>query len=160
MLSVLLLLTVTVLYAGYNLFIKLAGNHVPATATSTIAATICLQLAALATSLAFLGYLTARGEQSFGLSTQTYLWALAAGLCIGGAEIAYLYLFGGLGSGKGMAASTAIPVIVSGTVVISMIFSVAVLREAIAWPQIAGSLMIVCGIALLFYRAKTGTGHY
>ena len=52
MVTLLLLLTVTTLYAGYNLLVKVSGGFVPAEATTTIFATICLQLAALATSIA------------------------------------------------------------------------------------------------------------
>ncbi len=46
MVALMLLLTVTTLYAGYNLLIKIAGGYVPVEATTTIFATICLQLAA------------------------------------------------------------------------------------------------------------------
>ena len=35
MVGLLLLLTVTTLYAGYNLLIKVSGSHVPEAATST-----------------------------------------------------------------------------------------------------------------------------
>ena len=51
-----LLAAVTLLYAGYNLLIKLSGAHVPASATTTVLATLCLQIAALSTSLLFLGF--------------------------------------------------------------------------------------------------------
>ena len=105
MASVILLAVVTVLYAGYNLLVKFSGNHVPETATTTIAATICIQLAALFTSAVFLGALAFRGGHTFALSPSAYLWAAAAGLCIGGAEIGYLYLFGGIGPFKPMDAS-------------------------------------------------------
>ena len=97
MLGIALLCLVTVLYAGYNLFIKLSGQQVPAEATTTILATICIQLAALLTSVVVLGALALRGGQVMVLSTGSYLWAIVAGLCIGGAEIVYLYLFGGVG---------------------------------------------------------------
>ena len=150
MISILLLLAVTLLYAGYNLFIKLSGAQVPATATTTITATICLQLAALTTSLLFLGFLAARGGQVFALSNGAYLWALVAGVCIGGAEIGYLYLFGGVGMAQPMPASVAIPVIVSGTVVIALLFAYVVLNEAIALNQWAGCLLVIIGIGLLF----------
>ncbi len=50
MAGLLLLVTVTTLYAGYNLLIKVSVSHVPAAATSTIVATICLQVAALPAS--------------------------------------------------------------------------------------------------------------
>ncbi len=152
--GLILLAAVTTLYAGYNLFIKLSGGQVPPEATSTVLATICLQLAALSTSILFLGMLNVRGDHVFALSKESYFWAALAGVCIGGAEIAYLYLFGGVGLSRPMAASTAIPTIVSGTIVISMLFSYLVLKETIAWNQVIGSLLIVAGIFSFFVKAQ------
>lgn len=151
MVAPLLLLTATLLYAGYNLLIKVSGTHVPTQATSTILGVICLQLAALATSITFAGSLyMLKGDQHFQLTPGAYLWAAAAGFCIGGAEIAYFYLFGGIGQTKPMAASIAIPTIVSGTIVLTLLFSLVVLRETLNWNQWLGSACIVLGIALLF----------
>ena len=154
MAGVMLLAAVTALYAGYNLFIKVSGGHVPAEATTTILATICLQLAALFASTLFLSLLILRGGHVLSLSTGSYIWAAMAGLCIGGAEIGYLYLFGGIGLSRPMAANVAIPVIVSGTIVIAMLFSYLVLKEAITWNQLLGSLFIVFGIILFFVRGQ------
>jgi len=151
MAGLILLAGVTVLYAGYNLFIKLSGGQVPVEATSTILATICLQLAALSTSALFLSLLALKGGQVLTLSMGSYA---VAGICIGGAEIGYLYLFGGVGLSKPMAASVAIPTIVSGTIVIAMLFSYFVLKETIAWNQMLGSLLIVFGIILFFVKAQ------
>ena len=154
MISMLLLLAVTLLYAGYNLFVKLSGGYVPASATSTVTATICLQLAALATSTLFMLTLAMRGGQVFTLSSGSYLWAIAAGICIGGAEIGYLYLFGGIGLAKPMAASIAVPVIVSGTIIISLLFAYLVLDETIGGTQWLGSALVLAGIALLFTNGE------
>lgn len=151
----LLLLTVTLLYAGYNLLIKVSGTHVPDEATSTVLAVICLQLAALTTSTTFaISLLVLRGGQHLQLSTASYLWAAAAGLCIGGAEIAYFYLFAGIGAAKPMAASVAIPTIVSGTIVMTLLFSWVILREAVSWNQWVGSACIISGIVLLFLNSN------
>ena len=151
MTGLMLLIMATLLYAGYNLLIKVSGGHVPETATTTVLGAICLQLAALATSLTFASWLYLfKGAQSFQLTTSAYLWAVAAGICIGGAEIVYFYLFGGIGTSKPMAASVAIPVIVSGTIVITLFFSLVFLRETLAWSQWLGSGCIVLGIVLLF----------
>ncbi len=90
----------------------------------------------------------------FWLTTSSYVWAALAGLCIGGAEIGYLCLFGGIGLTKPMAASVAIPVIVSGTIVIAMLFSYLVLKEAIGWNQLLGSLLIVLGIVGFFVGGR------
>jgi drug/metabolite transporter (DMT)-like permease len=148
MVAPLLLLTATLLYAGYNLLIKVSGSHVPEDATSTVLGVICLQLAALTTSITYAGSLFLfRGDQHLQLTTPAYLWALAAGFCIGGAEIAYFYL-------KPMPASIAIPTIVSGTIVVTLLISFVVLREPLNWNQWLGSGCIVLGIALLFLNRE------
>ena len=151
MAALLLLLTATLLYAGYNILIKVSGTHVPEAATSTILGVVCLQLAALTTSITYAGSLFLfRGDQHLQLTTPAYLWAIAAGFCIGGAEIAYFYLFGGIGSMRPMPASIAIPTIVSGTIVITLLVSLFVLRETLNWNQWLGSACIVLGIVLLY----------
>ena len=150
--SVLLLLAVTLFYAGYNLLVKVSSGHVPAAATSTVLATICLQVAALTTSLLFTGYLLTRGGQQLQLSLPAYGWAVGAGICIGLAEICYFYLFGGIGGHEPMRASVAIPVIVTGTIVLAAIASVFLFHESLSWTQMAGLLLVIAGIALLFLR--------
>ncbi len=149
MAGLLLLVTVTMLYAGYNLLIKVSAAHVPATATSTIAATICLQVAALMTSILFLSIALIRGGQVLQLTWGAYTWAAAAGLCIGGAEIAYFYLFGGVGAIKPMAANVVIPTVVSGTIVITAIAAYFIFRESLTPIQFAGIGCVIFGVALL-----------
>jgi drug/metabolite transporter (DMT)-like permease len=151
--AIYLLMATTLLYAGYNIFIKVSSGHVPAGAYSTITATICLQISALAVSLLFLTVQKQNTDASLVLSTKAYLWAMAAGLCIGGAEIAYFYLFAGLGHGKPMSANIAIPVVVSGTIVISLVAGGFVFKETLGWPQLLGAGMIVAGISVLFIKA-------
>ncbi len=156
LLSLLLLVAVTLCYAGYNIFVKLSGSLVPATATTTIMATIGLQLAALAVSVCFYLILSVRGGNVFSLSSGAYFWAAIAGVCIGLAEIGYLYLFAGMGGMPAMSASVAIPVVVSGTIVVAMLFSVMALREPVQLPQIAGAVLICGGVALMFLPSGTG----
>ncbi len=155
--AVAVLCLVTVLYAGYNLFIKVSGGHVPVTATTTLLATICVQVAALSASALFAGLLLAQGGHSFRLSSSTYLFALAAGLCIGGAEIGYFYLFGNVGGIKPMAANVAIPAIVIGTIVITMLVAHFLLREVLSLWQVAGIVLVVGGIVLLFIGGRGGS---
>jgi drug/metabolite transporter (DMT)-like permease len=153
MLGIALLVAVTILYAGYNLLIKVSGTYLPPSATTTILATISLQLATLVASGVFLGALAIRGGQVFSLSRGAYLWAALAGLCAGSAEIGYFYLLGGVGFARPMAASVAIPTVVSGTIVIALLVSALVLGEKIAWNQILGAGLIVLGIAALFFKS-------
>ena len=148
--GILLLSAITALYAGYNLLVKVSSNHVPASATSTVLATICLQLAALAASGTFALVLLARGGHVLNLSPAAYAWAAGAGLCIGLAEIGYFYLFRGVGGSGPVAASVAVPVIVTGTVVLTMLLSVVALRESLGGMQIAGTAVVVIGIAMIF----------
>ena len=152
MFAIALLALTTLLYAGYNILVKQSASQVDAAASTTITATIALQVAALTTSLVFTGIIKLQGDQSLLLSPSAYLWAVAAGLCIGGAEIAYFYLFAGIGAEAPMRANVAIPTIVSGTIVLAMIASWAIFGEHIAWTQVLGALVIVGGIFLLFTR--------
>lgn len=149
-----LLVITTFLYAGYNILIKASTQHVPHDAPSTITATICLQIAALAVSFVFLAVQKAQIHASLLLPAQAYIWAAAAGLCIGAAEITYFYLFAGIGSSKPMQASVAIPVIVSGAIVIALIVGWLVLKEGIAWPQFLGAGLIASGIFMLFIKSE------
>ena len=150
--NVALLVAVTFCYAGYNVFVKVSGSQVSATATSTVLATICLQIAALLVSLLFFVVLVVRGGHLFQLGASTYMWASVAGICIGFAEIGYFYLFAGLHGAAPMPANVAIPVIVSGTIVIAMVFSYFTLQESVSWNQLLGSLLIATGIVLFFVR--------
>ena len=149
MASWLLLISVTVLYSGYNLLIKVSASHVPEAATTTIQATICLQLAALATSLVFFSFSAIRAGQVFQLTWGAYGWAAAAGLCIGAAEIAYFYLFGGIKSGPSMAANVVIPTVVSGTVVITVLATYVLFKETLSPAQLIGVACIILGLILL-----------
>lgn len=148
--SVTLLLAITALYAGYNLLVKVSSDHVPSAATSTVLATICLQVAALSASLVFAFALVARGGHVLTLSPAAYGWAAAAGLCIGLAEIGYFYLFRGVGGAGPMDAGVAVPVIVTGTVVLTVLLSSMVLNESLGAMQIAGTVVVVIGIAMIF----------
>jgi len=127
---------------------------VPDAATTTVLATICLQVAALVVSMVFFICLMVKGGQTFRLSTGAYQWATVAGVCIGMAEIGYFYLFAGLQGSSPMPAGVVIPVVVGGTIAVAMVFSYFVLREQVGVSQLAGSLLIVCGIVLLFINVR------
>ena len=148
--SLVLLLGITILYAGYNLLVKVSSGHVPAAATTPILATISLQVAALAVSAAFALGLVLRGGHVLGVSPAALAWAVAAGLCIGAAEIGYFYLFRGIAGGEPMPANVAIPIIVSGAIVITLLVSWLVLGEPFTWVRLLGAALVVCGVVVLF----------
>jgi drug/metabolite transporter (DMT)-like permease len=128
----------------------MSGAAVPPTATTTIVATLCLQIAAVTTSLAFGAVLYASGGHDFRLPAAAMLWAALAGMAIGAAEIGYFYLFGGVGEIRPIAANVAIPIVVSGTIVITMLVSWLVFGEPIGWRQILGAGCILVGTIVLF----------
>ncbi len=149
-LSLVILLGVTALYAGYNLLIKVSSGYVPAAATTPILATMSLQAAALAVSVAFAAGLALQGGHVLAVSRAAVVWAVAAGLCIGAAEIGYFYLFRGVGGGEPMTANVAIPVIVSGAVVLTVIVSWLLFREPFTWTRLLGAALVACGVVVLF----------
>lgn len=155
-LSLVLLLGVTILYAGYNLLVKVSSGHVPAAATTPILATLSLQIAAATVSAAFALTLVLRGGQVLAVSPAAVAWAVAAGLCIGAAEIGYFYLFRGVGGGEPMAANVAIPVIVSGAIVLTLVASWLVLREPFTWVRLVGAALVACGVVVLFADSARG----
>ena len=116
-----LLIIVTLSYAGYNLFIKLASSQ-NINNTNSIAATLSLQIFALIVTSIFSVYLFSKGERIFVLTSKTYLHAIFAGISIGFAEIGYFYLFNASNPNGSLTANTAIPVILGGTILITMIF--------------------------------------
>lgn len=148
--AVLLAIT-TVLYAGYKVLVKASADSIPASAETTIHLTITLQAAALCTSLVFAAVLWGRGVMAFHVSHAALAWAVLAGLCIGGAEIAYFYLFGGFHGHEPMSAGVAIPTIVTGTVIIAMFAAALMFHEALGWKQILGAALVIVGIAVMFH---------
>ncbi len=149
-LSLVILLGVTALYAGYNLLVKVSSGYVPAAATTPILATMSLQAAALAVSVAFAAGLALQGGHVLAVSRAAVVWAVAAGLCIGAAEVGYFYLFRGVGGGEPMAANVAIPVIVSGAIVLTVIVSWLLFREPFTWTRLLGAALVACGVVVLF----------
>ena len=156
--AILLLTVVTLAYAGYNLFVKVSGDHMPETATSTVLATYCLQMGAMASTTVFLAFLTFQGGHSLRLSGSAYGWAVVAGLCIGIAEVCYFYIFGGVGGIKPLPANLVIPTVVAGTIVITLVVSFFVFKERLSFLQIVGAAMIIGGIVVMF-TGHRGAGH-
>ncbi|MGB5706811.1 MAG: hypothetical protein WBM41_08260 [Arenicellales bacterium] len=150
--TLVLLFLITACYAAYNLLVKLSSSYSGA-ATTPILATISLQLAALSVSLIYLGYLS-RQQITVGLPGRAYFWAVTAGVCIGLAEVMYFYLFRGVGGEKPIAASTAIPFIVGGTIVIALVVSSFLFRETLNSGQWIGVGLTFAGMSVLVFSSS------
>lgn len=124
--------------ALYNFFIKLAANHL-----SPAVGAVVLQLVAAGLGAAWLLKLKLQG-QPLALSGRGLGMAALAGLGVGLAEILTFVVFQ-----RGVPASVGTPVIVGGSVLLTALMGLVVLREALSLPQLGGLVLIVAGIALL-----------
>ena len=146
--NLIILVIVTISYAGYNLFVKLASSQ-NLNNSNSIAATLCLQLFALFVTILFSFYLFSKGEKIFVLPSKSYLYAIFAGISIGLAEIGYFYLFNESNPKGASNANAVIPVILGGTILITMIFSFIFLSESFNYKRIFGTFFIIFGIYLV-----------
>ena len=128
--------------ALYNFFIKLASNHV-----SPAVGAVVLQLVAAALGGVWLLKLMLQGHPLV-LSGKGLGLAALAGLGVGLAEILTFVVFQ-----RGVNSSVGTPVIVGGSVLLTAVLGLVVLRETLTFSQAGGLLFIVVGIALL------GRGH-
>ncbi len=124
--------------AGYNFFIKLAADHISAAAGAVV-----LQLVAAALGGGWLLLLHLKG-QPITLSARGLGLAALAGLGVGLAEILTFVVFS-----RGVPSSVGTPVIVGGSVLLTAVLGLLVLRETLSWAQVLGLLSIVGGIVLL-----------
>ena len=124
--------------ALYNFFIKLAANHL-----SPAVGAVVLQLVAAGLGAAWLLKLKLQG-QPLALSGRGLGMAALAGLGVGLAEILTFVVFQ-----RGVPASVGTPVIVGGSVLLTALLGLVVLREALSLPQLGGLVLIVAGIVLL-----------
>ncbi|MBD2716691.1 EamA family transporter [Hymenobacter sp. BT646] len=126
--------------ALYNLFIKAAAGQV-----HEMVGAVVLQVVAALVGAGLLLLLYLRGALPPVLATSRgFSMAALAGLFIGLAEILTFAVYG-----KGAPASVGTPLIVGGSVLLTAVLGVLLLREALSWPQALGMLLIVGGIALL-----------
>ena len=151
--TLILLILVTVFYSAYNLLVKVSSSHIDSTSTPPIVATIFLQSSALIISVIYFLYLT-RQHASLALPAKVYIWAIAGGICIGIGEILYFYLFRGFSDDDPVAASSAIPFIVGGTIVIAVAVSHFVFREALNNGQWFGIALTFLGMVVLAFNSR------
>ena len=124
--------------ALYNVFIKLASGHL-----APAVGAVVLQLVAAALGAAWLINLRLHGQPLPLTRTGLGLAALA-GLGVGLAEILTFAVFQ-----RGVPASVGTPVIVGGSVLLTALLGLGLLRESLSLAQAGGLLCIVAGIALL-----------
>lgn len=124
--------------ALYNFFIKLAAGQLPPAVGAVV-----LQLVAAALGAAWLLKLKLQG-QPLPITSRGLVLAALAGLGVGLAEILTFVVFQ-----RGVNSSVGTPIIVGGSVLLTALLGLVLLRETLTLPQAGGLLLIVAGIALL-----------
>ena len=124
--------------ALYNFFIKLASGHL-----APAVGAVVLQLVAAGLGAVWLLRLKLQGQPITLTGTGLGLAALA-GLGVGLAEILTFVVFQ-----RGVPSSVGTPVIVGGSVLLTALLGLGLLRESLTLAQASGLLCIVVGIVLL-----------
>ncbi len=124
--------------ALYNFFIKLASGHL-----APAVGAVVLQLVAAALGAAWLLKLKLQG-QPITLNGSGLGLAAMAGLGVGLAEILTFVVFQ-----RGVSSSVGTPVIVGGSVLLTALLGLGLLRESLSLAQTGGLVCIVVGIVLL-----------
>ena len=124
--------------AFYNFFIKLAAGHL-----APAVGAVVLQLVAAALGAAWLLKLKLQGQPVV-LTGAGLGLAVLAGLGVGLAEILTFVVFQ-----RGVPSSVGTPVIVGGSVLLTAVLGLVVLRESLSLAQAGGLLCVGVGIALL-----------
>ncbi len=126
-------------FGAYNVFIKIASGYI-----HEITGAVILQFVAAFAGLGVLLYLKFRGNEVIEISQKGIYYSILAGLCVGGAEILSFIVFG-----KGVPASTGIPIIIGGAIVVGAVIGVLFLKEKITVFNILGTIFVVLGILLI-----------
>ena len=77
---------------------------------------------------------------------------MIAGISIGIAEIGYFVLFNPTNPNGALNANVAIPIVLGGTILITMIFSFNYFNESYNLKKIIGTLFIIIGIYLILVK--------
>lgn len=146
------ILLIIFFYSGYNLFIKLSSDQTSIGNNNILSATLILQFTALITTLSLSSKLIFSTDKFFILSFKSYTYAILGGICIAAAEIGYFYIFSNKNSSSSLNASSAIPIVIGGTICITFIFSYLFLNEKIYLQNSIGVFLILIGITLILIK--------
>ena len=135
---ILLALLAAVFYGAYNFFIKVSSGHI-----NQIAGAVILQLVATLVGAGVLSFLKIT-DVPIEISNKGIMYAIAAGVFVGLAEITSFFVFS-----KGISLSNALPIIIGGSVIIGSILGILFLKETITVIHVLAIILVVTGIILL-----------
>ncbi len=122
----------------YNVFMKLGADRIDA-----VLGAVVLQVVAAALGSGYALWLRTT-DHSFAFSREGLGYAAAAGVCVGLAEIGTFVVFA-----RGAPVALATPIILGGSVTLAALVGATILREPLRPTQIAGIVLVICGVALV-----------
>lgn len=141
-----ILIAVTALFFGlYNVFIKLSSEHI-----NPILGAVVLQFVAAFLGLGLLVITRARAAAPLVVTGRGITLAVLAGLAIGLVEILTFNIFG-----RGVPVAVGNPLIVGGSLLVTSLVGILLLREVISPAQVVALVLITSGVVLLGVGART-----
>jgi transporter family protein len=139
----LILAAAALMFGLYNVFIKVASDHI-----NPVLGAVVLQFMAAFLGLGLLVYLRASGEAVLKASPRGIGLAVLAGVAIGLVEILSFFVYG-----RGIPVAVGNPLIIGGSLIVTTGVGVLLLRESMNPVQLAATLLIIAGVALLAWGA-------
>lgn len=140
---ILLITLAALMFGSYNVFIKLSANHINA-----VLGAVILQFVAAAIGLALLLYQQAGTSEPLVYNRTGIGLAIGAGVAIGLVEILTFVIYG-----RGVPVAVGNPLIVGGSLVVTTLVGMVLLKEGASLIQIGAVFMIVAGVFALAWEA-------
>lgn len=140
---IILIAFAALMFGLYNVFIKLSAGHINA-----VLGAVVLQFVAAFLGLALLLYQQLDSSESLAFNRTGIGLAIGAGLAIGLVEILTFIIYG-----RGVPVAVGNPLIVGGSLVVTTLVGVVLLKEGASVVQMGAVAMIVLGVFVLAWEA-------
>lgn len=143
MMPVLLITFAALMFGLYNVFIKMSAGHINA-----VLGAVVLQFVAALIGLVLLLFQQAGNPEPIAYNRMGIALAIGAGVAIGVVEILTFVVYG-----RGVPVAVGNPLIVGGSLVVTTLVGVLLLKEGASAVQIGAITMIVLGVFALAWEA-------
>ncbi len=140
---IILITLAAVMFGLYNVFIKLSSSHINA-----VLGAVVLQFVAAFIGLALLIYQQTGSSEPIVYNRIGIALAVGAGVAIGLVEILTFVIFG-----RGVPVAVGNPLIVGGSLIVTTLVGVVLLREGASALQLLAVAMIIVGVFTLAWEA-------
>jgi len=138
-----LLALAALMFGLYNVFIKVSSDHI-----NPVLGAVVLQLVAAVVGLGLLGHLAMRSGEALQVSSRGLFLAACAGVAIGLVEILTFAIYG-----RGLPVAVGNPLIIGGSLLVTTLVGILLLRELVNPLQLFAIALIGAGVGLLALAA-------